>query len=116
MTKSYILLKYLVLTCLLMAAFPAEATCTTHTTQLEPASLVSDNSYQLAKIWFLPDWQADTRSYNTNVGNNVDEENSGETDENTGEDSEENEEFDNSIEDYEENGEEDSEIITDEEE
>ena len=77
MTKSYNLLKYLVLTCLLMGAFPAEATCTTHTPLLEPASFVSDSPYQLAKTWFLPDWQADTRSYNTNVGNNVDEENSG---------------------------------------
>ena len=60
-----------------MGAFPAEATCTTHTPLLEPASLVSDNSYQLAKTWFLPDWQADTRSYNTDGDNDTDEDNSG---------------------------------------
>ena len=72
MTKSYNILKYLVLTCLLIGAFPATATCTTHTPLLEPASLVSDSSYQLAKTWFLPDWQSDTRSYNTNAGNNDD--------------------------------------------
>ena len=65
MTKSYILLKYLVLTCLLMGAFPATATCTTHISLLEPASLISGNGYQLAKTWFLPDWQSNTRSYNT---------------------------------------------------
>ena len=71
MTKSYNLLKYLVLTCLLMGAFPAEATCTTHTPLLEPASFVSDSPYQLAKTWFLSDWQADTRSYNTNGDNDL---------------------------------------------
>ena len=51
-----------------MEAFPAEATCTTHTPLLEPASFVSDSPYQLAKTWFLPDWQNDTRSYNTSSG------------------------------------------------
>ena len=68
MTKSCNLLKYIVLTLLLMEAFPAEATCTTHTPLLEPASFVSDSPYQLAKTWFLPDWQNDTRSYNTSSG------------------------------------------------
>ena len=68
MTKSYNLLKYLVLTCLLVAAFPASANCTTTTPLLEPASFVSNKSYQLAKTWFLPDWQSDTRSYNTSSG------------------------------------------------
>ena len=55
MTKSYNRLKYFVLTCLLMAVFPAEASCTIHTPLLEPASFVSDTSYQLAKTCFLPD-------------------------------------------------------------
>ena len=54
------------------------AFCTTPThTSLEPSSLVSGSGYQLAKTWFLPDWQADTRSYNTDGDNNTDEDNNG---------------------------------------
>ncbi len=69
-----------ILFCLTLGGFlwSASAFCTTPThTSWEPSSLISGNGYQLAKTWFLPDWQSDTRSYNTNVGNNVDEENSG---------------------------------------
>ena len=47
------------------------ASCTTPThTSLEPSSLISGDGYQLAPPWFRPDWQADTRSYNTDGGNN----------------------------------------------
>ena len=49
------------------------AFCTTPThTSPKPSSLISGDGYQLAKTWFLPDWQADTRSYNTDNGNNDD--------------------------------------------
>ena len=52
--------------------WPVSAFCTTptHTTETKPSSLISDSGYQLAKIWFLPDWQSDTRSYNTSSGSN----------------------------------------------
>ena len=50
------------------------AFCTTPThTSSEPSSLISGDGYQLAKTWFLPDWQADTRSYNTDGDNDTDE-------------------------------------------
>ena len=47
-----------------MGAFPATATCTTHISLLEPASLVSGNEYQLAKTYWLPDYQS---IYNSNI-------------------------------------------------
>ncbi len=54
------------------------ASCTTPThTSPKPSSLISGDGYQLAKTWFLPDWQADTRSYNTNFDNDIDNDNSG---------------------------------------
>ena len=76
MAKSCNILKYLVLTCLMVIAFPELSYSQIHTTRLEPAaSLFSwEEGYQVAGIYWLPDYLKDntSRDYNTNAGNNDD--------------------------------------------
>ena len=73
MTKSCNILKYLVLTCLMVIAFPALSYSQIHTTRLEPAasSFSLEKAYQVAGIYWLPDYLKDntSRDYNTNAGN-----------------------------------------------
>ena len=73
MAKSCNILKYLVLTCLMVIAFPALSYSQIHTTRLEPAasSFSLEKAYQVAGIYWLPDYLKDntSRDYNTNTDN-----------------------------------------------